>query len=104
MFSFFLITLVCLLPVVIGGLEEAVRLCKDCHDPMLLRALCKVIVAMVPDPDDLVVSKTDQWMYECMRSFIKGVASSIDMSVSALTSCAISYHLHLHFYFLPARA
>ncbi len=91
MFSFFLITLVCLLPVVIGGLEEAVRLCKDCHDPMLLRALCKVIVAMVPDPDDLVVSKTDQWMYECMR-------------LNALTSCAISYHLHLHCYFLPARA
>jgi len=48
---------------VIGGLEEAVRLCKDCHDPMLLRALCKVIVAMVPDPDDLVVRKPYEWMY-----------------------------------------
>lgn len=40
---------------VIGGLEESIRLCKECHDPLLLRALCKIIVSMVPDPGDLVV-------------------------------------------------
>lgn len=53
-------TLLCTLYIaphlsVIGGLEESIRLCKECHDPLLLRALCKIIVSMVPDPDDLVV-------------------------------------------------
>jgi hypothetical protein len=42
---------------VIGGLQEAIRLCKDCHDPRVLRALIKIVVTMVPYPDELVVSK-----------------------------------------------
>jgi hypothetical protein len=41
---------------VIGGLQETIRLCKDCHDAFVLRALGKVVVAMVPFPDDLLVS------------------------------------------------
>eukprot|EP01034_Spumella_vulgaris_P024855 gene24855-31244_t len=40
--------------LVIGGLEEMVRLGKVLSDPLLLRALSKVIVAMVPSPDDLL--------------------------------------------------
>jgi hypothetical protein len=42
---------------VIGGLQETIRLCKDCHDPRVLRALIKIVVTMVPYPDELVVSK-----------------------------------------------
>jgi hypothetical protein len=41
---------------VIGGLPETIRLCKDCHDPRVLRALIMIVVTMVPYPDELVVS------------------------------------------------
>ena len=44
---------------VIGGLEEAIRLCKELSDPLLLRAVCKIIVTMVPNPDDLVVRSSE---------------------------------------------
>lgn len=45
-----------LLRAVIGGLQETIRLCKDCSDALVLRALIKIVVTMVPFPDDLVVS------------------------------------------------
>lgn len=40
----------------IGGLQETIRLCKECHDHRLLRALIKIVVTMVPYPDELLVS------------------------------------------------
>jgi len=40
--------------IVIGGLEETVRLCKVVSDSMLLRALSKIIVTMVPNPIELI--------------------------------------------------
>ena len=45
-----------LIITVIGGLEETVRLCKVVSDSMLLRALSKIIVTMVPNPAELIVS------------------------------------------------
>lgn len=42
--------------LVIGGLQEVVRIGKVVTDPVLLRALAKIIVTMVPAPDDLIVS------------------------------------------------
>jgi hypothetical protein len=51
------LTLWCRVFAVIGGLQETIRLCKDCHDPRVLRALIKIVVTMVPYPDELVVSK-----------------------------------------------
>lgn len=41
--------------LVIGGLQEVVRIGKVVNDPILLRALCKIIVTMVPSPDELLV-------------------------------------------------
>jgi hypothetical protein len=40
---------------VIGGLQEIIRLTKELKDPLILRALCKIIVTMVPNPEDLLV-------------------------------------------------
>ena len=47
--------LIVLIFVVIGGLEEVVRIGKVVTDPVLLRALCKIIVTMVPTPDEILV-------------------------------------------------
>lgn len=38
------------------GLQEVVKLCKQTSEPILLRALCKVIIPMVPSPEELIVS------------------------------------------------
>ena len=40
----------------VNGLEEVVKLCRMTKDPRLLRAFEKIIVAMVPHADELLVS------------------------------------------------
>lgn len=57
---------------VIGGLQETIRLCKDCHDAFVLRALGKVVVAMVPFPDDLLVRRS------CPACSYDGLVVSVD--------------------------
>lgn len=49
---------------VIGGLEEVVRIGKVVTDPVLLRALCKIIVTMVPSPDELLVGSQSLRIYD----------------------------------------
>ena len=45
----------------IKGLEEILKLCKVISEPVLLQSFGKIIVTMVPTPEEIIVSlKTTQ--------------------------------------------
>jgi len=49
--------------LVIGGLEECIRLSKTLNNPLLLRCLCMIIVTMVLNPDETLRYHQDDNQY-----------------------------------------
>lgn len=45
---------------ILDGLDPIVKLCKQLNEPRLLQALAKVVVSMVPPPEELLRLHKDE--------------------------------------------